>query len=293
MKKDHCVVTGSSGFVGKHLCEYLIAFGAEVTGIDVRPNIGITGSPSNFVQGNLATGEGLDQVDWSRVNAVFHLAAAGVKASTRDWPICIRVNLMGTLTLLECLDKATHPPTLIYTHTFYEDFITSNPAIAESPYVLSKRATTQAVRLFARHYAGAIVTAKLFQIYGPGDAKGNLLPYTLDCLRGGTPALLGSGTGLRDWLYIHDLVTGLAACRKAAITEHCCGFELGSGQLTAIRDVLLQAAALLGRPASLLEFDPIRDRGDAELAGKAEQWPAAWRPTVNLEQGLRALIESF
>jgi len=258
--------------------------------MDVRPPVTAAASPAHFVVGNLATGEGLEGIEWDRLEAVFHLAAAGVKATAREWPLCIQVNVLGTLRLLELLAQSASAPALIYTHTFYEDFLTTTPSLAESPYVLSKYTASQVVRQFARHYRGAVATAKVFQIYGPGDASANLIPYALAGLRQGELVRVGSGRGRRDWLYVSDALSGLVAAWHAGMARQLRAFDLGAGELISIRDVLLRMAELLGRSASLLDFDPSRDRGDTELVGKAETWPDGWRPSFNLEQGLRSLI---
>jgi nucleoside-diphosphate-sugar epimerase len=246
--------------------------------------------PSRFVQGNLETGVGVEAVEWDSLDAVFHLAAAGVKAAAREWPICIKVNVLGTLRLLEFLEQSVSAPALIYTHTFYEDFLATTPSLVQSPYVLSKFTASQVVRQFARHYRGPVVTAKVFQIYGPGDASGNLIPYALANLRRGEVVQVGSGLGLRDWLNVSDVLTGLVAAWHSGMPRKLRAFDLGSGELVTIRDVLLRLATLLGQPASLLDFDPSRDRGDTALVGKAETWPDHWHPQATLDQGLRTLI---
>jgi nucleoside-diphosphate-sugar epimerase len=162
----------------------------------------------------------------------------------------------------------------------------------QSPYVLSKYTASQLVRQFARHYPGAVVTAKVFQLYGPGDVSGNLIPYALAGLRQGEQVRVGSGVGRRDWLYVSDAIDGLVAACRAAIPGRLRAFDLGSGELLSVRDVLLRLAELLGRPPSLLDFDPSRDRGDTAIVAKAEVWPDGWRPSLTLEQGLRSLIAS-
>lgn len=286
----HCLVTGSSGFVGGHLCRRLTSLGMKVTGMDVRPGTAPVAGAFDFVHANLATGEGLDGLAWESFDVVFHLAAYGVKAVSRDWQNCLQVNLLGTLRLIERLDRAPRIPALVYTHTFYEDFIAASPFLAANPYVMSKYAATQVVRQLARHYTGCIAMAKVFQIYGPGDAPGNLIPYALACLRKGQTALLGSGAGLRDWLTVEDVADGLIACWRAGVPGRLREFDLGSGEFVAIKTVLLRLADMLGQPAELLDFDPSRDRGDQMAAGKAECWPDNWRPAHDLERGLRRLV---
>ena len=277
------VVTGSSGFVGRHLCRRLQRQGHSVTGFDRQPSA--PGSGFTFAEGDLGTGRGLDRIDWSATDAVFHLGAAGVKAGARDWPSCVRVNIMGTLNLLRCLECPASP-TLVYVRTFYEDFIDVAPALAENPYVVTKQAATRLVREFAGRHPGGVVVARLFQVYGPGDASGNLIPHAVRQLRAGVPVAMGSGTGVRDWLHVSDVAAGLEACLVAGAAGRGCEFDVGSGELHPIRDVVGRLADIMGRPRSLLCFDPALDRGDTHIACKAERPPPEWRPRLALADGL-------
>ncbi len=284
------LVTGSSGFVGRHLCRHLLRQGHAVVGFDLAPD-GVEDGAFSVVVGDLGDAAALDAVPWAEIGAVFHLGAAGVKASARDWPLCVRVNIEGTLNLLRRLEARPDVP-LVYAHTFYEDFIGSAPALAENPYVVTKHAATRLVRDFALRRPGTVTAAKLFQVYGPGDAPSNLVPYVLRQLRNDEPALLGSGSGRRDWLHVSDAAAGLAACLGGAEPGRLREFEIGSGGLRTVREAVETLAGVLGRPRSLLRFDPALDRGDVHIAGRAERPPPGWRPRFTLESGLADLAEA-
>lgn len=290
MKTERCLVTGSSGFLGRHLCDMLAAAGVEVTGIDCRCRPG-SQAMGRFVLGDLSTAEEMDELDWDSFDAVFHLAAAGAASSAREWPMCTRVNVLGTLNLLHQLNRASRPPVLIYARTFYEDHLTSAPILSENPYVLTKYIASRLVREFSAHYRGPVVLTKLFQVYGPGDNPAKLIPYVIECLRNGVPARLGSGRGRRDWLYVSDLANGLVAAWQAARGEGRAEFDLGTGSVVSIREVLAKIATILHCQLALLDFDPRRDRGDQDLESRAENGPKGWQPKVLLDEGLELLCK--
>ena len=242
------------------------------------------------VQGDISSHDCFRAMDIERYEVIIHLAAAGVGSTGRLWPNCIRTNVVGTLNLLEVLRRVKRTPTLLVTRTFYEDYVSTNDSLASNPYVVTKFIASEAVRHFAEEYRGAVVAAKLYQIYGPDDPPDRVLPYAIGCLRRGDRAQLGSGGAWRDWLYVSDLIEGVFACLESAEKSSYREFELGSGELHQVREVLTRAAGILGQPKDLLEFDPRRDRGDMDIQGVASNWPPGWRPSTLLEDGLKRTI---
>lgn len=242
------------------------------------------------IHGDISSHDCFREIDIERYDVVVHLAAAGVGSTGRAWPECIRTNVIGTLNLLEALRGVTRPPIFLVTRTFYEDFVKSSETLGSNPYVVTKLIAGEAVRQFAEEYQGRVVAAKLYQIYGPSDPPDRVLPYTIECLKRGVRAQLGSGRAWRDWLYVSDLVEGLLACMESAEENSYREFDLGSGELHQVREVLMRAAGILGQPTDLLEFDPKRDRGDIEIRGVAARWPPGWYPRTSLEVGLKRTI---
>ena len=88
-----------------------------------------------------------------------------------------------------------------------------------------------------------------------------MLSYIVNQLRQNKPAVLGSGKGFRDWIYIDDLVSLLIA----GITAPVGNYDLGTGVLCSLRDVAERISELMGVPVSLLKFDPGKDRGDTAI----------------------------
>ncbi|MEM2024428.1 MAG: NAD-dependent epimerase/dehydratase family protein, partial [Candidatus Caldarchaeum sp.] len=89
------LVTGSQGFVGRHLVEYLRGRGFEVVGVDVRDGCEVRVDVTDY--------EAVARVfSSSRFDAVVHLAAvADIAESMKDPHRCFKVNLIGCLNVLE------------------------------------------------------------------------------------------------------------------------------------------------------------------------------------------------
>lgn len=290
-QKKTVLITGISGFIGQHLARALERDGHRVIGFDLSVPDKAIGSVK-LVRGNLVTKDGFDLVPWDELDAVFHLASAGVKPETRQWPLCVEVNILGTLNLLGALSSAAKCPTLIYTHSFYEDTLNDNPALRDNPYILTKSVASAAINDYALRYAGRVVDLKLFQIYGPGDAPTTVLPYTCTKLIAGEVAVLGSGVGLRDWIFIDDVVTALMTAMSAGSAGQLNSYDLGSGQLTSLREMVENIAELLGATDRLV-FDPSKDRPDTGLQECASKLLPGWQSHVSSAEGLLTLVKHY
>ena len=288
-------VTGASGFVGRHLLSRLLDEGHNVIAYDLKPPVSpnYAGRHTHIITGDLSSGEGLDQIVWEEVDAVVHLAAAGVKASRRNWSECVSVNIVGTETLLHAMSQVSPTPLLVYPRTFYEDYLNKIPGLEKNPYIVTKTAATKIVELWASDNKNAnVVFGSIFQAYGAGDDPGNILTYTTNCLKNGVAAELGCGNRLRDWIYIDDLVDAFTIALKVNGNK-IQYFDFGTGQLTSIKKVVVKLAGLMGCSNDQLSFDSKRDRDDTELISCAKKFLPVWKPQVSLEEGIINYLNSL
>jgi len=291
----HYLVTGSSGFVGTHFCQRLIATGNVVTAFDIFEDSSIKqGVSYGFIQGDLITGEGLDEIPWSNIDVVVHFAAMGVKAVSRDWQNCTLVNLLGTSRLLQYVGRCQRKPMLVYAHSYYEDFVDKIPSFQQNPYIVTKFVSSELVRHFSNGYEGSVFLAKLYQIYGKGDAPKNLIPYVVNSLNNNKVAHLGSGRGQRDWIAVDDVVVAIefAIQEIHKANKGLYEFDIGTGSIYSVKEVLEHIVTLMKKPFELLDFDASRDRDDLTAVGSAQKKPFGWEPRFSLDQGLRKLLEN-
>ena len=294
--RSRVLITGVSGFVGQKLAARFLAAGHQVLGVDLRAAEFAFAEDAHFefVALDLTDASAVAKLPWEGIDLLYHLAAAGVKAATRQWPLCVQVNVMGTAALFQALltrvQVGQPVPRIVYTKTYYEDHLEALPAFRENPYVLSKIAATRWLEAVAPLYPQSITIAKVFQVYGPGDDPHNVLSYAARTLKDGEKATFGSGKSLRDWIYIDDFIQGLIACGA----DHGSGlhrFDLGSGERHSIREMVEMIAESCGADASQLEFDPAKDRGDTEIEDWAKHLPPDFNIGYSKAEGLRALVE--
>lgn len=284
------LLTGATGFIGRHVLALLLERGDTVVSFGrSRPEVSAEYQTRHLhIEGDLATGEGLARVPWAKIDQVIHLAAAGVKASRRQWPEALAVNVVGTQRLLEVLRSASLRPRVFVARTFYEDLVSEAPALLENPYIATKHAATQLARLFAREYAGGVVFGNFFQVYGPGDDSANVLSYAAREFKAGRAPVFGSGKGLRDWIYVTDAAAAVLASLRQFTGSGGHSFDIGTGEMSSIR-AMVEALHRLCPAAPNPVFDPTRDGPDADLAMCAKMPPTAWRPGIEPEQGLLQL----
>ena len=282
------LLTGASGFLGRQVLPLLLSEGHTVYSLGRKA----TQNPSATlieVPGDLMEDAWVEEVPWDRIDAVAHLAAAGVKASSRNWRDAFEVNVGGTMKLLTAMKrKATKQPRLIVTRSFYERVLHQEPELRNNAYIATKSVSTELIKAWSRDYKGPVCFATLFQIYGPDDNRGSVLTYAAHQLAAGQTAQFGSGVGVRDWLYVDDAASAIMALLKAE-TEGVNEWDVGSGQLASLRSMVVTMTIIADVSRDLLDFNPARDRADLALHLAAERMPPYWKPMVSVEEGLRRI----
>jgi len=277
-------VTGSSGFIGQKFVQRANKFGHSVTPLGRKA----TSSQATFHELDLLSSLENQRIPWDEADAVVHLAAAGAKATQRNWKECLLVNVVGTQNLLEAISLSKTTPIVWIASTFYEDEVHRIPSLMENPYIATKYTSRLLASAWARNYGGSAIFGKIFQVYGAGDNPDSVLQYACSQLAKKRVAKFGSGVGLRDWITVEDVADAILASLLAAQGGIQC-FDIGTGDLASIREVIEKLADLSGSPRSLLEFDSSRDKLDKNVQSKAKLLPAGWKPALSLDEGLKRL----
>lgn len=159
------LITGSNGFVGKHLKELLVSQGHRVYGYDLKRGQDLR----NFEQMR-------NYLDKVRPDKIFHLAAlAYVPESTLNPIRAFEINTIGSINLLEAV-RQLGLKTKIHMAGTSEEYGDGGPNEEDrpdpkSPYAISKLAMDQMGRLYAKSYGMHVVVTRAFNHAGPGRGE--------------------------------------------------------------------------------------------------------------------------
>jgi UDP-glucuronate 4-epimerase len=303
------LVTGGAGFIGSYLVERLLARGDEVVVLDdfndyydpavkERNLAAIVDRPGlHLVHGDIADEAVVAYAFAVRpIRAVAHLAArAGVRPSLCDPLLYERVNIRGTLRLLEASRRAHVERFLfassssVYGLSAAVPFNECDPADRPiSPYAATKRTGEMICYTYQQLYGLPIACLRLFTVYGPRQRPDLAIhAFTHNIWNGQPIRVFGDGTSARDYTFVTDIVDGFIAALDRPEPFAYEIFNLGNSHPVPLRTLIRLIEAALGRQA-IIEPAP-EQPGDVRLTyadiSKAQRL-LGYQPRVAIEEGI-------
>jgi GDP-4-dehydro-6-deoxy-D-mannose reductase len=303
-----CLVTGAEGFLGCHLAEFLVAKGLTVYGT-------VQGDTRNLdhIKDRLALLP-CDVADRQRVNevaletkpdVVFHLAAQSLPVlSWQDPETTFRVNVMGTLHLLEAIRRAGLDSVVVVAGSSAEYSIRGQDEMPikesrelrpTSPYGVSKVAVDLLSRFYWQTYGMKVIRARPFFVIGPrkaSDVCSDFARGIVEVEKGRSDRLrVGNLEAVRDFLDVRDAVRALWLLAEKGTPGAV--YNVCSGVGHSVREVLDILISLATRPIPV-EPDPTRLRTADEpvvIGDNGRLRALGWKPEIPLDRALGAVLD--
>lgn len=298
LKGRRVLVTGGSGFIGRHVVAGLTADGAQVRVIDLRPH---PDPAVDVVIGDIADPAALDRAMDGGVDSIVHLAAVtSVLRSIEQPDLTFRTNVAGTHALLEA-GRAAGATSLAFASSNAVTGPMEQPKITEAavlrpltPYGATKAAGEMLMSAYTASYGLRCAYIRLTNVYGPGmQAKDSIIARLMRAIRLGTTfEIYGDGEQVRDYVHAFDVV---AAIRLALVDERWAGpTVIGSGTSLSVHDVVEAVRSVSGAELSI-RFGPAKP-GEmrAVVVDPERAHSAGWSPRFpTLGDGLVGVWEEW
>jgi nucleoside-diphosphate-sugar epimerase len=290
------LVTGATGFIGRHCLGPLVAAGYEV----------------------IATHRGadppiIDGVNWVESDLLHPAAAQTLIASVQPEQLLHMAwfvepgamiehedNLRWTAASLELLRAFKHSGggRCVMTGSCYEydwrlGYCSEDltPAVPDTLYGAAKHALSVAMLQYCRSVGLSGAWARLFFLYGPHENPRRLVPaVTLSLLRG-EPAKSSHGLQVRDYMHVQDAADGVVALLRSDAEGV---YNITSGEPTSIRTIVQRIGDIVGRP-ELLQIGalPARANDLPLVVGNPEKTARdiGWQSRIDLDPGLTATVD--
>ena len=305
LNNNSVLVTGSSGFIGRHLCEYLSKQGINVIALSRN------GHCKKLVETEQYALDLRDQIkvreliQYIKPRYVVHLAAVKERnVAASEYRLVYDGNWQSSFNLIEACQEVGTLRRFVFLGSTDEYGIQAPPFVEsarEAPttsYGLSKLAVTQLLQTFARSCDFPAVILRPTLVYGPNQGLEMFLSAMIQSLVCGKRFAMTKGEQTRDYVYVDDLIAAIIAALTANYEVYGQLINISSGIPLRIKDLALIVARLAGdETGCLLDFGA-RDYRQGEAM---EYWSTNnlakallnWRPFISLEEGLRRTIQSF
>jgi UDP-glucose 4-epimerase len=299
------LVTGGAGFIGSHVVDAYVAAGHEVIVVDDlstghRENLN---PKAKFVQLDITDPKTVDLIRDERPAVLnLHAAQMDVRRSVADPIFDARVNILGTINLLEGARKANVRRVMFVSsggaaYGEQETFPApeSHPTNPLSPYGVSKRSGELYAFFYQAEYHIPFIALRYANVYGPrqdphGEA-GVVAIFSGKMLRGEPVTINGDGKQTRDYVFVGDIARANVLALESLATGP---LNIGTAKETDVNELaglLLEAAG----SRSEVKHGPAKQ---GEQRRSVVDWSRAarelgWRPEVPIAEGLKRTVEWF
>ena len=302
------LLTGGAGFIGSHLCDFLLEKGHYVICVD---NL-LTGDIKNikhnlqnkrfeFIKHDVTKPLKIS----GKIDYILHFASPASPVDYMNYPLeTLDVGSLGTKNLLELARKKKAKFLLASTSEVYGDpnvspqseeyFGNVNPIGPRSVYDEAKRFAEALTSAYVREKLVDARIVRIFNTYGPrmGLDDGRVVPnFIKQALTGQPLTIYGDGSQTRSFCYVSDMVSGIYKLMHAKTAGP---INIGNPKELKVNEFANVILKLTGSRSKIAykplpQDDPKQRMPDISKAKKELDW----EPKVGLEEGIKKTIEWF
>ncbi len=314
------LITGGAGFIGSHLCAYLLSQGHAVAAIDdlssgrLENLQACIGRPHFQLAIDTITNEVVMDRLASECDAIFHLAAAvGVEMIVRSPVHTIETNIMGAAAVFRVANRYRRKVLLTSTSEIYgksdklpfaedDDRVLGPTTRSRWSYSTSKAVDEFLALAYHKERGLPVVIVRLFNTIGPRQTGryGMVVPrFVAQALAGEPLTVYGDGSQTRCFADVRDVVRAIVALAECPQANGQI-FNLGSTREVRIADLARTVIALTGS-RSEIQYVPYERAYEAGFEDMQRRAPdtrrvealIGWRATTPLEDSIRAVAEEL
>ena len=301
------LVAGGAGFLGSHLCDRLIAEGADVLCLDnfftgSKKNIShLIGNPSfELIRHDIV------QPIFVEVDQIYNFACPASPVHYQYNPVkTVKTSVMGAINMLGLAKRVKARILQASTSEVYGDpkehpqkesyWGHVNPIGVRSCYDEGKRVAETLMMDYHRQNKVDVKIVRIFNTYGPRMAVSDgrvVSNFIVQALQNQPLTIYGDGKHSRSFCYVTDLIDG---CVRMMNSENFTGpVNLGNPKEFTVAELAEMTLKVTGSKSELVyeplpPDDPTQRQPDISLA----ESKLGWQPAVDLEEGLSKTVEYF
>ena len=310
MDKDTYLVTGSSGFIGYNLCNYIIKRGYNVFGLDLDEKYNNLKKWRNEKLNKIGVKtfcvdisdkyqlDDFKNKNYASFKSIFHLAGlAGVRRSLEIPEKYYDANLRGTLNILN-LASHINVDSLVFSSTSSvyggnknssKETDNLNPI---SPYANSKLLAEKICKLYSISNNLNVSILRYFTVYGEAGRPDMSILRFIDNIFNGNPiTIYGDGNQERDFTYIEDVCD--ATFKSSRLVDFNI-LNIGNSKPVKLNDIVNIIEKKLNKKAKIINepknnLDVFKTHADNSRAMNLLKWV----PVFSIEKGIESTVDWY
>jgi UDP-glucose 4-epimerase len=298
------LVTGGAGFIGSNITDFLLGIGYEVVIVD-NLSTGkeeFINKKAIFYKKDITDDDLYEIFEKEKPDFVVHQAAQiDIQKSIKNPVFDTKVNILGTVNLLECCRKSGVKKIVyassaaVYGDPEYLPVDEKHKVAPISYYGISKHTPEHYFEVYCKLYGLEYTILRYANVYGirqDPKGEGGVISIFIDkMLKGERPVIFGDGNQTRDFIYVKDIAKANILALEKGDNEI---INISTNKVTTINELVDKMNKFMEEPQKPIYKEPRKgDILNSYLDNKKALEVLGWEPEYQLEQGLKETIEYY